>query len=160
MRHLIVAGLLAAATPGLAEEAWLQIDYVQHASGQPMSYWVAAAGPRQLQVHCRGTEAAPGLMMVLLGGEATLPAEVEQEQEFPVTVRLAPSDETRAVMASWLGPFDNAVNGGFPSDAAFLDAFEAGGTLTITGPAGGVLIETPLTGANWARFGFGEVCGV
>ena len=41
-----------------------------------------------------------------------------------------------------------------------LDAFVGATGLRISGPEDGPLFESPMTGANWARFGFGEVCGV
>jgi hypothetical protein len=160
MRHVFLAALVIAAGPALSEDAWQQIDTIQPATGLPSSYWVASPGLRQLELHCDGDEASPGLMMVLFGGTEPLPADVEREDQFPVSVQLAPSGEIRAVMASWFGPLDNALNGGFPSDPAFLDAFAQSERLILTGPLGGVLFETPMTGAAWARFGFGEVCGV
>lgn len=151
MPHLPLAALLLAlATPALADDVWQQIDT------DPGAYWIAAPGAQRLELHCNGQ----ALMMVLFGGAQEMPKEVQTETDLSLIVTLLPSDLARRVTGSWLGPFDNALNGDFPSDPAFLSAFEDAEGMTITGPAGGVLFTTGMSGATWARFGFGEVCGV
>ena len=154
MRGLILSALLLVAPPALGADVWQQVDT------NPGAYWVAASGGRQLEVHCNMTEGYPSLMMVLFGGEQPLPPQVESEGELVLAVTLWPSALTDAVVGSWLGPFDNAVNGDFPSNEAFLNEFVRADRLEIKGPEGVTLFDAPLTGAKWARFGFGEVCGV
>ena len=151
MRHAIFTALLIATPLSLAAETWEQIDT------NPGAYWAANAGGPRLEIRCDG---AGGLMMLLFGGEAQLPASVQSEAELPLSVTLSPSGLSRPVFGSWLGPFDNALNGGFPADAAFLDAFARATVLTIVAPDGTQVFATPMDGADGVRFGFGEVCGL
>ena len=146
-----LAALVALAAPALGQDIWQSVDM------NPGTYWVADHGGQRLQLMCNG---AGGLMLLLLGGETRLPQAVESETEFQLVYRLAPSGVTRSAVADWLGPFDNALNGTFPSDPEFLDAFESAETMEILAPGMSPLSTLPMSGASWARFGFGEVCGL